>query len=62
MSRKISELPHDELQIEEKTIEPIKEELKIPEKEEKIVTTPTRSPAIGTVTKKDFDYYFFFDY
>ncbi|KYK30540.1 MAG: hypothetical protein AYK22_03455 [Thermoplasmatales archaeon SG8-52-3] len=61
MSRKICELPQEEIKIEKKTIEPNKEELKAPEKKEKIVTIPTKSPTISTVTKKDFDYYFFFD-
>ncbi len=61
MNRKISDIPQDKIGVEEKTPELKKDELKSPEKKEKIVTTPTRSPVISTVTKKDFDYYFFFD-
>ncbi|UCF49417.1 MAG: PAS domain S-box protein [Thermoplasmatales archaeon] len=61
MSKKISDISHEKIRVEEKTPELKKEELIIPEKKEKVVTPPTRSPVISTVTKKDFDYYFFFD-
>lgn len=61
MSKKISDISHEKIRVEEKTPELKKEELIIPEKKEKIVTPPTRSPVISTITKKDFDYYFFFD-
>jgi PAS domain S-box-containing protein len=61
MNRKISDISQEKIGVEDKTPELIKEESKIPEKKEKVVNLPTRSPVISTVTKKDFDYYFFFD-
>ena len=69
MSRKSKVDYKEKAVIEEKTIEPKEEKIieskeekiTIPEKKEETVKVPSKHPVIGSVSKKDFDYYFFFD-
>ncbi len=61
MSRKISDISQEKTNISEEKPEVKNEKLKIHEKKESLSKVPKREPVIGTVSKKDFDYYFFFD-
>jgi PAS domain S-box-containing protein len=61
MSRKTGVTYQEKPSVEEKTPELKKEDLIIPEEKENISTVPTKTPVVASVSKKDFDYYFFFD-
>lgn len=61
MSRKMNDISTDKTYIDEKTSELKNENLKIPDKKESLSNVSTRDPVVGSVGKKDFDYYFFFD-